>query len=90
MSVNDSLSRNRYVPAQKSHITLADNLSEEQFALLEKICPAGLFQRNAEGQAVINYRGCLECGCCRMIAGHSIITQWRYPASGKGIVLRFG
>ncbi|GLR08398.1 ferredoxin family protein [Mixta theicola] len=90
MSVNESLARNCYVPDDRSHIVLDGTLNDEQFALLEKVCPAGLFQRNAEGQAVLNYRGCLECGCCRTIAGPSAFSQWRYPASGCGIALRFG
>ncbi|MEA1064168.1 ferredoxin family protein [Erwinia sp. HR93] len=90
MSVNESLARNSYAAAGQSHIVLAENISEAQFALLEKVCPAGLFQRNAAGVAMINYRGCLECGCCRVIAGSSTLKQWRYPASGCGIALRFG
>lgn len=90
MSVNESLIRNCYHPADRSHIVLREAVSDEQFALLEKICPAGLFQRNAQGQVIINYPGCLECGCCRLIAGPEILSQWRYPASGTGIILRFG
>lgn len=89
MSVNESLARNCYSPAGESHILLAENISDAQLALLEKVCPAGLFQRNAQGQVVINYRGCLECGCCRTIADASTLTQWRYPASGYGVTLRF-
>lgn len=90
MSVNESLARNGYHPASASHITLREALSDDQCALLEKICPAGLFQRDASGRVTVHFQGCLECGCCRLLAGDEAIEKWRYPASGKGISLRFG
>ncbi|WP_058913503.1 hypothetical protein [Entomohabitans teleogrylli] len=89
MSVNESLARNRYHPAASSHIALLD-VDEQQQALLEKICPAGLFQRDASHRLAFNYHGCLECGCCRLIVGDSALREWRYPPSGCGITLRFG
>lgn len=90
MSVNESLSSNCYYPDDTSHIALAPSLSEEQWLLLEKICPAGLFQRDANGQVTVHFQGCLECGCCRLLAGESAISGWRYPPSGAGLTLRFG
>ncbi|MCK7452354.1 ferredoxin family protein [Enterobacter chengduensis] len=90
MSVNESLARNCYHPAESSHITLRGSLSEQQAALLEKICPAGLFQRDAGARVRVNFQGCLECGCCRLIAGSDAIAEWDYPPSGSGVSLRFG
>ncbi|HGA2725866.1 TPA: ferredoxin family protein [Enterobacter hormaechei] len=90
MSVNESLARNCYHPAQSSHITLCESLSEEQVALLEKICPAGLFQRDANARVKVHFQACLECGCCRLIAGSDAIAEWNYPPSGNGVSLRFG
>jgi ferredoxin like protein len=90
MSVNESLAGNCYHPAGSSHIVLSPLLSEEQILLLEKICPAGLFQRDANGQITVHFQGCLECGCCRLLAGESTIAGWRYPPSGAGLTLRFG
>lgn len=90
MSVNESLMQNGYHPARSSHIELQDNVDEQQAALLEKICPAGLFQRDADGRLVFHHQGCLECGCCRLIVGDAALSAWRYPPSGSGIVLRFG
>ncbi|WPM84302.1 hypothetical protein QNH14_15560 [Apirhabdus apintestini] len=43
MSVNESLARNSYAAAGQSHIVLAENISEAQFALLEKSAPPGCF-----------------------------------------------
>ena len=90
MSVNESLARNCYHPAESSHITLCETLNEEQVALLEKICPAGLFQRDANARVKVHFQGCLECGCCRLIAGGDAIAEWDYPPSGSGVSLRFG
>lgn len=90
MSVNESLMRNCYHPANASHIVLCSPVTEEQCALLEKVCPAGLFQRDASGRLTVHFQGCLECGCCRLIAGEQAIAKWRYPPSGAGISLRFG
>ncbi|MBM3074075.1 ferredoxin family protein [Enterobacter sp. RHBSTW-00994] len=89
MSVNESLARNCYHPAQSPHIELRE-INEQQQQQLEKICPAGLFQRRDDGQMLFHYQHCLECGCCRMILGDTALKIWRYPPSGFGIVLRFG
>lgn len=43
MSVNESLARNCYHPAESSHITLRGSLSEQQAALLEKYAPPDCF-----------------------------------------------
>lgn len=90
MSVNESLARNCYHPAAEAHIVPCTSLSEEQIALLEKICPAGLFQRDAAGKVNVHFQGCLECGCCRLVASDAALAEWRYPPSGCGLTLRFG
>ncbi|MDX6041729.1 ferredoxin family protein [Scandinavium lactucae] len=90
MSVNESLSRNCYHPADTNHIVLQASLSEQQRVLLEKICPAGLFSRDAAGRVNVHFQGCLECGCCRLVAGDTTLKAWRYPPTGAGITLRFG
>ncbi|MGU3416141.1 ferredoxin family protein [Enterobacteriaceae bacterium C34A] len=90
MPVSDSLARNCYHPADKAHITLRPVLSDEQIALLEKICPAGLFRRDAAGKVNVHFQGCLECGCCRLVAGDAALAEWRHPPSGTGLTLRFG
>lgn len=86
MSVNESLMRNCYHPHPVSHIRGLAHLNAEQQAWLEKICPAGLFQRDAEGQLFCQHHGCLECGACRSLTD----VSWQPPLSGYGITLRFG
>lgn len=90
MSVNESLARNVYHPAAGSHIQLRENLSEEQILLLQKICPAGLFTPDSAGRVNVHFQGCLECGCCRLLAEPSALAGWHYPPSGAGLTLRFG
>lgn len=90
MSVNESLARNVYHPATEAHIQLRENLSEEQILLLQKICPAGLFTPDSAGRVNVHFQGCLECGCCRLLAGPSTLAGWHYPPSGAGLTLRFG
>lgn len=90
MSVNESLTRNCYHPGAESHIRLSETLSDEHIALLQKICPAGLFQADSAGRVTVHFQGCLECGCCRLLAGPGALEEWRYPSSGTGLTLRFG
>ncbi|HCL8741131.1 TPA: ferredoxin family protein [Escherichia coli] len=54
------------------------------------IVPAGLFSLTPEGDLRVDYRGCLECGTCRLLCDESTLQQWRYPPSGFGITYRFG
>lgn len=90
MSVNESLAHNCYHPATEAHIQVRANLSDEQILLLQKICPAGLFHPDEAGRVNVHFQGCLECGCCRLLAGSDALTGWQYPPSGAGLTLRFG
>ncbi|MNB65069.1 hypothetical protein D3C81_98790 [compost metagenome] len=90
MSVNESLARNCYHPTAKAHLHLHDSLSEEQISQLVKICPAGLFTQDVAGKVNVHFQGCLECGCCRLVAGPDTLADWHYPPSGAGLTLRFG
>ena len=53
-------------------------------------CPAGLFSLTPEGELRVDFRGCLECGTCRLLCDEKTLQQWRYPPSGFGIIYRFG
>lgn len=90
MSVNESLAHNCYHPAGEPHIQLRENLSDEQILLLQKICPAGLFTPDSAGRVNVHFLGCLECGCCRLLAGSDALAGWQYPPSGAGLTLRYG
>lgn len=53
------------------------------------MCPAGLYQKNDEGQVQLSQDGCLECGTC-LIACDSEVLEWNYPTGGAGVQYRFG
>ena len=84
------VTHNRYRPAKTSHIIPAAGLNDAQKAELVNSCPAGLFRYTADGGLAVDFRGCLECGTCRLLCDPETLARWHYPASGYGIVYRFG
>lgn len=85
-----SVARNVWRPADIPHIVPASTVDSKTADLLITSCPAGLFSRTAEGELHVDFRGCLECGTCRLLCDEKTLQQWRYPASGFGILYRFG
>lgn len=85
-----SVARNVWRPASFSHIVPARQFDHETAARLIAACPAGLYSLSPEGELLIDFRGCLECGACRLLCDDEMLLQWRYPASGAGIAYRFG
>ena len=85
-----SVTRNAWRPADISHIVPATRVDNETAQRLIASCPAGLISLAAEGELKIDFRGCLECGTCRLLCDETTLQQWRYPASGFGITYRFG
>ena len=85
-----SVARNVWRPADSPHIVPSALPNEAVVELLIKSCPAGLFSRTQEGKLRVDYRGCLECGTCRLLCDEATLQEWRYPDSGFGITFRFG
>lgn len=85
-----SLARNVWLPAGFSHIVPANAVDRETAEKLMRSCPAGLFSLTPEGELHVDFRGCLECGTCRLLCDENTLQQWRYPDSGFGITYRFG
>ena len=54
-----------------------------------RICPAGLYSKNDQGDIVLTTEGCLECGTCRLICTTEVL-EWSYPEGGTGVQFRFG
>ena len=57
---------------------------------LVNACPVGLYTLNDDGTLAFDYAGCVECGTCRVLCGHTIVTKWEYPDDTKGIEFRQG
>ncbi|NLI91289.1 MAG: ferredoxin family protein [Peptococcaceae bacterium] len=51
-------------------------------------CPAGLYSEQ-NGEIIVEWAGCLECGTCRIICNKKAI-EWKYPQGGFGIIYRQG
>jgi ferredoxin like protein len=54
-----------------------------------KVCPAGLYSENENGEVVVSADGCLECGTCLLACGSELL-EWHYPNGGSGVQFRFG
>lgn len=85
-----SVARNVWRHADISHIVPATTVDGKTAERLINACPAGLFSLTPEGELRVDCRGCLECGACRLLCDEKTLQQWRYPASGFGIIYRFG
>jgi ferredoxin like protein len=51
------------------------------------VCPADLYELNDEGDVVVNWEGCLECGTCLICCDERALT-WHYPRSEFGVQYR--
>ena len=50
-------------------------------------CPAHLYTVGPDGEVVLNYEGCLECGTCKLACPEGAL-DWRYPRGGFGVHFR--
>jgi ferredoxin like protein len=76
---------------QESHIVIRQEICHrcEPKPCL-RICPAGLYSVNeATGELLIEYKGCLECGSCRVACPLGALA-WSYPRGGFGVQYRYG
>lgn len=85
-----SVAHNVWQPPDISPIVPASSVDRNVAERLIASCPAGLFSLTPEGELRVDFRGCLECGTCRLLCDEKTLQQWRYPTSGFGIIYRFG
>jgi ferredoxin like protein len=50
-------------------------------------CPADLYEANEQGQIIVNWEGCLECGTCMICCDRGALS-WSYPRGGFGVQYR--
>ena len=74
-----SVARNVWRPADSPHIVPSALPNEAVVELLIQSCPAGLFSRTQEGKLRVDYRGCLECGTCRLLLGNKTTKDTPCP-----------
>jgi ferredoxin like protein len=51
------------------------------------VCPADLYELSDEGDVVVNWEGCLECGTCLICCEDRALT-WVYPRGEMGVQYR--
>jgi ferredoxin like protein len=79
-----------FKPLSEPHIRIRSRKErDERLLAAVRICPAGLYSRNDQGDVVLTTDGCLECGTCRLLCTTDVL-EWRYPEGGTGVQFRFG
>ena len=77
--------------AESLHVTvLPMGFTMEEKRKLVNCCPAGLYTLQEDGSLAFDFAGCLECGTCRVVAGQTIVKEWKYPRNTKGVEFRQG
>lgn len=95
VNVDELIGVNKYeVDEESAHIELASEdyatLDEAEFGKLVRVCPAGLYKVDGDGNRSFDYAGCLECGTCRIACEGTIISKWVNPGPTMGVQYRFG
>lgn len=90
--VEEKLFQNRYlVDVGRPHIKVKPHETPtEALMVLTRICPAGCYALNDNGQVEVTPDGCMECGTCRVVAEASGDIEWNYPRGGFGVLFKFG
>lgn len=93
----------KYKTSDKSHLILKQEICEVcEDKVCLNICPANVYRKHVSAEnsntedknnGTINcidveYENCLECGACRIACPYEAI-DWKYPASGCGVVYKF-
>ena len=91
MSIDDRLSKVKYVTDEESHLKVnTEPCKNCKSKTCTFVCPANVYEWNKEeDKLIINYENCLECGACR-IACEKKCIEWHYPKGTCGVTYKFG
>ena len=87
MSIDEKLGVDKFVvDEENAHIVIDKQHQDpgEKWKLI-KICPAGLYKMDDNGDLKFYYIGCLECGACRVISLGKVIKEWNHPGGAMGV-----
>ena len=92
LRVEEKLFFNRYVvDSGRPHIKVyAHTTPSTALLTLTRVCPAGCFSLNDQGQVEVAPDGCMECGTCRVLTAGTEELEWNYPRGGYGVLFKFG
>ncbi|MCE2575176.1 ferredoxin family protein [Komagataeibacter sp. FNDCR2] len=90
--VENRLFQNRYVvDVGRPHIEVRPHeVPSRELVAMTRVCPAGCYSQNEQGQVEITADGCMECGTCRVVCSKSGDIEWNYPRGGYGVLFKFG
>lgn len=91
-ALSERLARNHFdTDDAASHISVdqAACRSTGAAAVLVAVCPAGVYSLAADGDLLVEYAACLECGTCLAVAPPGVLS-WQYPRGGRGVRYREG
>lgn len=91
MNIDAKLGLDVFKISKESHIIIKNEICREQCENRPclYVCPADLYDVNDEGEMVVNYEGCLECGTC-LISCDKKALEWTYPRAEYGVQYRLG
>lgn len=80
-----------YVDEEFAHIKVKDHgvCAGCQYKPCLFFCPAGVFQQDKQGQIMVGYQACVECGSCRVGCPYANV-DWQLPFGGYGVAYKFG
>ena len=89
MQVDAKLAQNVFKLDKEPHIAIDQHICAT--ACTDRaclaVCPADLYRIGDDGQVVVNWEGCLECGTCMICCSQGALS-WRYPRGGAGVQYR--
>ncbi|HWR06811.1 ferredoxin family protein [Sporomusa sp.] len=91
VNVDQKLGLNKFiVDEENAHIVLKAEPDRQELRKLVLACPAGLYKIDENGTIQFDYAGCIECGTCRVLCGHTILEKWEFPLGTLGVAFRWG
>ena len=88
-SLEDKLYLTQFSADKESHLKVDQTKCKEcETKICTTICPVENYKEE-DGEIVVSFEGCLECGTCRIACRDGSIT-WEYPRGGFGVCYRFG
>lgn len=54
-----------------------------------QFCPTGVYRLDGQGNIIVGYEACVECGACRVGCPFGNVG-WKLPRGGYGVAYKFG
>jgi len=92
VNVDDMLAALKYyVDEDFAHLWIKDSTlcAQCQGQPCLYFCPVGVYQLDRQGQVMVGYQACVECGSCRVGCPFNNIG-WALPRGGYGVAYKFG